>query len=114
MVNDKYQVRTSGSVVATTHQPVGGRKNKGGIRFGEMEKDALVAHGASFALRDRLMDCSDKTEFIYCGDCRSVLFTSTVGCACGGINLKKTVMPYVFKYLCCELLSMNIRIKIDI
>lgn len=114
MVNDKYQVRTSGAVVATTHQPVGGRKNKGGIRFGEMEKDALIAHGSSYALRDRLLDCSDKTEFLYCGSCKSILFTSNAGCSCGSEDLKKTILPYVFKYLCCELLAMNIKVKIDV
>lgn len=114
MVNDKYQVRTSGAVVATTHQPVGGRKNKGGIRFGEMEKDALIAHGTSYLLKDRLMDCSDRTEFIYCSECQSILFTSKSSCACGSSRLKKTILPYVFKYLCCELLSMNIRLKLDL
>lgn len=114
MVNDKYQVRTSGAVVATTHQPVGGRKNKGGIRFGEMEKDALIVHGAAYTLKDRLMDCSDRTLFIHCGDCGSILFSSKTGCACGGSRLKTVELPYVFKYLCCELLSMNVRVKIEI
>lgn len=114
MVNDKYQVRTSGAVVATTHQPVGGRKNKGGIRFGEMEKDALIAHGVSFTLQDRLMNSSDRTEFTYCCACKTILFTGKKSCVCGSYQLKKVVMPYVFKYLCCELISMNIKLTFDI
>ncbi len=61
MVNDKYQVRTTGPVVATTGQPIKGRKRGGGIRVGEMERDALLAHGTAFLLQDRLLNCSDYT-----------------------------------------------------
>lgn len=114
MVNDKYQVRTSGAVVATTRQPVGGRKNKGGIRFGEMERDALIAHGTAFLLKDRLMDCSDRTAFLYCESCRSILFCSQSSCLCGGSRLKTIEMPFVFKYLCTELLAMNIKVGVTL
>jgi DNA-directed RNA polymerase I subunit RPA2 len=62
MVSDKYQVRTTGPVHHLTMQPVKGRKRAGGIRFGEMERDSLLAHGTSFLLRDRLMNCSDFTQ----------------------------------------------------
>ena len=114
MVNDKFQVRTSGAVVATTRQPVGGRKNKGGIRFGEMERDALIAHGSSYLLKDRLLDCSDKSEFAFCEDCQSILFTDKNVCACGGVKIKMIELPYVFKYLCVEFLAMNIRVKLEV
>ena len=45
--------------------PMKGRKRQGGIRFGEMERDALLAHGTSFLLQDRLMNCSDRTLVRY-------------------------------------------------
>lgn len=73
MVSDKYQVRTTGPVDNLTHQPVKGRKRAGGIRFGEMERDSLLAHGVSFCLQDRLMNCSDYTISNVCKHCGSIL-----------------------------------------
>lgn len=65
MVSDKYQVRTTGPVHNLTQQPVKGRKRAGGIRFGEMERDSLLAHGVSYLLQDRLMNCSDYSLVSY-------------------------------------------------
>lgn len=73
MVNDKYQVRTTGPVVRTTGQPVQGRKRGGGIRVGEMERDALIAHGTAFLLQDRLLNCSDYSRTWICRRCGSFL-----------------------------------------
>ncbi|KAN0060699.1 hypothetical protein ACQY0O_007357 [Thecaphora frezii] len=73
MVNDKYQVRTTGPVHQLTRQPIKGRKRAGGIRFGEMERDALLAHGTSYMLQDRLMNCSDYSTAYVCRTCGSLL-----------------------------------------
>ena len=52
------QVRSTGPVNKYTRQPVKGRKAGGGVRFGEMERDALLAHGVAFILRDRCVRSS--------------------------------------------------------
>ncbi|KAL2158077.1 hypothetical protein VTH06DRAFT_4887 [Thermothelomyces fergusii] len=85
MVNDKYQVRTTGPVVPTTGQPIKGRKKGGGIRVGEMERDALLAHGTAFLLQDRLLNCSDYTKAWICRDCGSFL------------SVQPTVSPFIGK-----------------
>lgn len=85
MVNDKYQVRTTGPVVPTTGQPIKGRKKGGGIRVGEMERDALLAHGTAFLLQDRLLNCSDYTRSWICRSCGSFL------------SVQPTVSPFVGK-----------------
>lgn len=75
MVNDKFQVRSTGAVNRTTMQPVKGRKKGGGIRVGEMERDAFLGHGTAFLLQDRLLNCSDYTRTYVCRSCGSLLGT---------------------------------------
>ena len=80
MVNDKFQVRTTGPITHLTGQPIKGRSKGGGIRVGEMERDALLAHGCAFLLQDRLMNCSDYCRQWVCRRCGSFLSTTpTVG-----------------------------------
>jgi len=133
MVADKYQVRTTGPIDNLTHQPVQGRKRQGGIRFGEMERDALIAHGSGFLLHDRLFNCSDKFESYVCSLCGNLLspiiqkpsselaVLSASGKAQWTCQLCKTsegvtkmLIPYVFKYLVAELAAMNIRVGLGV
>ena len=80
MVNDKFQVRTTGPINPLTGQPIKGRSKGGGIRVGEMERDALLAHGCAFLLQDRLMNCSDYCRQWVCKKCGSFLsITPTAG-----------------------------------
>ncbi|KAL1817703.1 hypothetical protein ACET3Z_020277 [Daucus carota] len=138
MVSDKYQVRSSGRVDPLTRQPVKGRKQGGGIRFGEMERDSLLAHGAAYLLHDRLHTSSDHHIADVCSICGSILTTSVsqpqkrvvreiagippgrdpkkVACvACKTSKGMETVaMPYVFRYLAAELAAMNIKLTLQL
>ncbi|EKM79946.1 hypothetical protein AGABI1DRAFT_119994 [Agaricus bisporus var. burnettii JB137-S8] len=87
MVLDKFQVRTTGPVDPITRQPVKGRKRAGGIRFGEMERDALIAHGASFLLQDRLMNCSDYSTAWVCRTCGSLISLGYEDISLGEVSL---------------------------
>ncbi|KAK9284078.1 hypothetical protein L1049_012338 [Liquidambar formosana] len=138
MVSDKFQVRSTGTVDQVTRQPIKGRKHGGGIRFGEMERDSLLAHGAAYLLHDRLHTCSDHHIADVCSLCGSILTTSfvqpqkravrqigglppgrtpkKVTChACQTSKGMETVaMPYVFRYLAAELAAMNIKMTLQL
>lgn len=130
MVSDKFQVRTTGARDKVTNQPVGGRNVQGGIRFGEMERDALLAHGSSFLLQDRLFNCSDRSVAQVCVDCGSLLspllekpppswsamrHRKTVCTMCGkSDSIDSVSVPYVFRYFVAELAAMNIKVKLDV
>ena len=62
-VSDKFYSRDEGSKTAISHQPVGGRALGGGLRIGEMERDALLGHGLSMFLKESMMERSDKYKF---------------------------------------------------
>ncbi|XP_072292632.1 DNA-directed RNA polymerase I subunit RPA2 [Eucyclogobius newberryi] len=130
MVSDKFQVRTTGTRDRVTNQPVGGRNIQGGIRFGEMERDALLAHGSSFLLHDRLFNCSDRSSTQVCVDCGSMLspllekppplwstlrHRTTTCTLCGkGESIETVSVPFVFRYFVAELAAMNIKVKLEV
>ncbi|XP_009145936.1 DNA-directed RNA polymerases IV and V subunit 2 [Brassica rapa] len=71
MSEDKVKFRNTGPVHPLTRQPVADRKRFGGIKFGEMERDCLIAHGASANLHERLFTLSDSSQMHICRNCKS-------------------------------------------
>jgi len=115
-VIDKLQARGRGRVALLTRQPTAGKAVEGGLRFGEMEKETLVGHGAALLMKERFD--SDKTvEYVCdrCGDLASFdYYKDKVMClACGDkVKASPIEMSYAFKLFLDELKSMNIRPKL--
>lgn len=74
-VSDKIQMRAKQGVKPNTRQPVSGRSKEGGLKVGEMERDALISHGSSALLRERLMDVSDAYTLPICSTCGTIAIT---------------------------------------
>jgi hypothetical protein len=102
MVSDKSQARSTGAVMAITRQPVKGRKKHGGIRLGEMERDALLSHGVAFCLHDRLMNCSDAHLAYVCGKCGGLLSVYSHRAEVGGwVPLPEPCFPPLLPLSVC-------------
>lgn len=132
------QVRSTGTIDQVTRQPIKGRKRGGGIRFGEMERDSLLAHGAAYLLHDRLHTCSDYHIADVCSLCGSMLTTTFVQAQkrpareIGGLppgrapkkvtcqacqtskGMETVAMPYIFRFLAAELAAMNIKMTLKL
>ena len=138
MVNDKQHSRAIGPMVNLTRQPAEGRSRDGGFRVGEMERDVMIAHGASNFCKERLYDASDKYSAHVCKRC-GLLAAVNAGAsgAYGGVIGKKDAMseftihrcntcdnttdfarvdiPYAYKLLSQELQTINVvpRLVVD-
>ena len=118
MVNDKQHSRSIGPMVNLTRQPAEGRSRDGGLRYGEMEKDAMVAHGASKFNKGRLYDASDAFKVDICKKCgliaaynneKHIHYCRTCD---NKTDFDRVELPYACKLLFQELITMNIAPRI--
>jgi DNA-directed RNA polymerase beta subunit len=91
-------MRSSGVKSLYTHQPKGGRSQRGGQKIGEMEKDSFVAHGASGVIVERLMKVSDEFKLVICQNC-GVIINNKNCTLCDNSQPGILTIPYVFKLL---------------
>jgi DNA-directed RNA polymerase subunit B len=118
MVADKIHARARGQVQMLTKQPTEGRARGGGLRFGEMERDCLIAYGASMMLKDRLLDESDKADIYICERCGLISYYDIKQrkfvCRVCGDKAKVTSISvaYAFKLLLQEMMSLDVAPRI--
>ena len=138
MVKDKINYRARGPRTLLTRQTVQGRANDGGLRVGEMERDGIIAHGISHFLQESMMIRGDEYFMAICNKTGTIaiynsmrdLFISPMadgpikftGNLLSDMNIDKITrfgrsfsvvrIPYSFKLLMQELMTMNVTMRI--
>ncbi|AOM00084.1 DNA-directed RNA polymerase subunit beta [Cobetia marina] len=103
LVDDKMHARSTGSYSLVTQQPLGGKAQFGGQRFGEMEVWALEAYGAAYTLQEMLTVKSDDVEG------RTKMYKSIVD----GDHTMQAGMPESFNVLVKEIRSLGIDMELE-
>lgn len=114
-VSGKMHSRNLGPCQPLTGQPTEGRSSLGGLRYGEMEKDAALSAGAGRVNADRMCYSSDATEMFICSDCN--LPTGEGGPApkchmCGGASIIRQCIPKSLEILWGNLMSAGVSMEL--
>lgn len=118
MTSDKVHSRATGPMVLLTRQPTEGRSKNGALRLGEMERDVMLSGGYSAFLHERFYTSSDAFSLYVCRSCGiTAAVNKNAGIAlcniCGNTtNFARVEIPYAFKLLTQELLTVNIAARL--
>jgi DNA-directed RNA polymerase II subunit RPB2 len=114
MVSAKMHARARGRYTMMTRQPLEGRSRDGGLRFGEMERDCMIAQGTSAFVQERLCQVADPYSAPVCMNPKcGVISASETQChACGHDQVETTAIPYAAKLLTQELNAMGLKMII--
>jgi DNA-directed RNA polymerase II subunit RPB2 len=124
MAADKDHARSRGPMHMLSRQPTEGRARDGGLRFGEMERDCLISHGAAELLKDRLLDNSDPSRLTVCAQCGLLAQPAANGTEvrhktahcrnCGkGARVVDMAAPFTFRLLLQEMQAMSVGVKFE-
>lgn len=113
LVAEKIHARSTGPVTTLTKQPLEGRSRDGGLRVGEMERDAMIAHGTSMFMKERLCDESDPYQVPVCKICGNISTTYSKCNSCEKEDISVVGIPYISKLVIQELNSMCIKTSIN-
>lgn len=119
LVAHKIQARSRGPVQILTRQPTEGKEKEGGLRFGEMEGETLVGHGASMLLQEKFIEDSDKVVELVCEKCGVIAVKDKIRnkkyCpVCESSKVFPVEMSYGFKLLLDELKALGIYPKLNL
>uniref|UniRef100_A0A6C0J6I4 DNA-directed RNA polymerase n=1 Tax=viral metagenome TaxID=1070528 RepID=A0A6C0J6I4_9ZZZZ len=116
MVQDKMHARDTGPIQSLTRQPAEGRARGGGLRIGEMERDALIAYGLTSFLREKFCEASDIFEFYVSPEKQTVISANPKhGIYKYGMDkaysdgVKRVIMPYATDLFRKELMQSMVK-----
>ncbi|QHG62674.1 RNA polymerase subunit RPO132 [Cetacean poxvirus 1] len=121
LTQDKATVRCRGKKTKLIRQANEGRKRGGGIKFGEMERDCLIAHGAAYTIAEILKDSEEDSQEVYvcenCGDIVTQMKDTKICLRCSKLNLSpiltKIDTTHVSKVFITQMNARGVKIKLE-